>query len=131
MDRRRKMRIWSRQVTALVAALSLILHVGLMALATQPPLPPSIERAASAGHVQHSGDADESHHEGHGSTASHAKPCCILSYVTGMPASPAGSLLIPPHAPSSILDLWVEASSGSVPLRTYYPVGARAPPAVV
>ena len=128
MDRRRHVRIWSRQATALVAALSLALHVGLMALATQPPSLLSIERAVPAQHVHHSGDADDTHHKGHGSTAGHAKPCCILSYVNGMPAAPSASLLLPPHSVPSVLDFGDETRSGAARFLASYPVGARAPP---
>jgi hypothetical protein len=129
MDRQRHMRIWIRQATALIATLSLVLHVGLMALATQPPSLPSIEWAASARHAHHSGDADGSHQDEHGTTSGHAKPCRILSYVSGVPAAPAGSLLLPPHGLPSVLDFGDEARSGAARLLTFYTVGARAPPA--
>src|SRR3954453_15262296 len=98
MDSQWHVRIRSRRATALVAALSLVLHIGLMALANQAPPLPSIERAASARHVHHSGDANGSHQDEHGTTADHAKFCCILSSVNGMPAVPLASLPVPPHA---------------------------------
>lgn len=129
MHHRRNVRIWSRQATALVAALSLILHVGLMALATQPPSLPSFGGADSARHVHHSGDADGSHQDRHGTAAAHAKPCCILSHVNGMPAAPAASLPIPPYAVPSVPDFEDRTPSRAAQSLTFYPVGARAPPA--
>jgi hypothetical protein len=129
MDRRRHVRIWGRQATSLFAALSLVLHVGLMALATQPPSLPSSEQVSSVRHVHHSGDADGSRHEGHGATAGHAKPCCILSSVTGVLTPPAGSLLLPPHAILLVLYFEDRTSAGAARFLTFYPVGARAPPA--
>ena len=129
MIRHRHMRVWSRQATALIAALSLVLHVALMALATQPPLPPSIGLAASARHAHHSGDADGSHREDHGTTAGHAKPCCILSSVNAMPAAPAGNLLLPPDAVPSVPHFGDQSAFGDLRFLSPYPVGARAPPA--
>ena len=129
MDRHRHVRIWSRQATALVAALSLILHVGLMALATHSPSLPSIERAASARHVHHSDDADGSYQDEYGTTAGHAKPCCILSYVNSVPTAPLASLLLPPHAVPSVRDFGDETQSDTARFLAFYPVGARAPPA--
>ncbi|WP_457091875.1 hypothetical protein [Microvirga sp. P5_D2] len=125
------MRTWSRRATALVAALSLVLHVGLMALATQPPSLPSFERADPARHVHHSRDADGSHRDRHGTTAGHAKPCCILSYVNGMPAAPAAGLPIPPYAIPSAPNFEVRTPSRAARSLTFYPVGARAPPAAI
>jgi hypothetical protein len=129
MNRQRRIRTWSRQATALVAALSLVLHVGLMALATRPPPLPSIERVASAQHAHPSGDADGAHRDDHGTTAGHAKPCCILSSINGMPAAPLGTLLLPPRAVSSVRHFGNRAPSGPGRFLTFYPVGARAPPA--
>ncbi|MBB3020832.1 hypothetical protein FHR70_003920 [Microvirga lupini] len=130
MDRRRNVRSWCRQATALVAALSLILHVGLMALATQPPSLPAFGGADFARHVHYSGDANGSHHDRPGTTAGHAKPCCILSHVNGMPAPPAASLPIPPYAIPSVPDFEDRSPSGAARSLTSYPVGARAPPAL-
>ncbi|WP_262266306.1 hypothetical protein [Microvirga yunnanensis] len=130
MDRQRHVRIRSRQVIALVAALSLVLHVGLMALATQPSSLPLNEQAVSAQNAHHAGNADGSHREDHGKTAGHAKPCCILSSINGMPAAPAGILLLPPHAVLSVPNFGNQAPSRAARLLAFYPVGARAPPAL-
>ena len=129
MGRWLNVRSWSRQATALVAALSMALHVGLMAIATQAPSLPSFDRADSARHVHPSGDADGSHQDRHGTTVGHAKPCCILSHVNGMPAAPSASL-IPPYAISSVLVFDDETRSGAARSLAFYPVGARAPPAL-
>jgi len=128
MDHNRHMRIRSRQATALVAALSLILHVGLMALSARPQSSPSIDREASVHHGHRPGDADGSRPEGHGRTGAHGKPCCILSYLGGMPAPPFDGWRIRVRPVVSFPGYESLASVGAAPFNKLYPVGARAPP---
>ena len=102
MDHNRHMRIWSRQATALVAALSLILHVGLMALRhDRSRRRPSTGRLRSITGIVRAMQTVPVRRD-MGRQPAHGKPCCILSYLGGMPAPPCGGWRIPPGVvPSS------------------------------
>ena len=128
MDRRRHIGIMTRKVTALVAALSLILHIGLMALSAPPTSLRLFGQGASAHKVHHSHDAGDPRHDDRGKAAGHEKPCCILSLLSGIPA-PSPTCVYRPTQPALALVYETWGTPAAAPSVDPYPVGARAPPA--
>jgi hypothetical protein len=127
MDRSRHIGIMTRKVSALVAALSLILHVGLMALSAPPTSLPLFGQGASAHKVHHSHEGGDPRQDDRGKAAGHEKPCCILGFLSGVPAPAPGSVQPPAH-PAVILSYVAQGSPETAPSVDPYPVGARAPP---
>ncbi|WP_201862972.1 hypothetical protein [Microvirga soli] len=126
MRQARKATIWIRQATALASALSLFVHIGLMALGTQPQ--PRIVRDSEARHLHHSDAAGGCVPSEPGKVAGHPQPCCILSFLHGLPSSPDG-VRTPPRRVSAILNFGDGTGSAGIRPSPPYPVGARAPPA--
>ncbi|QRM27671.1 hypothetical protein [Microvirga sp. VF16] len=116
--------IRARHAASLVTALSLILHIGLMAFGTAPR--PTIIRNAAAQNLHHADDAKLSHSSDPKKTEKHPQVCCILSYLQGLPPPDGGWFL--PHPISAILTFKESSAPALIQFSLPYPVGARAPP---
>jgi hypothetical protein len=118
-----------RQAASLVAAFTLMLHIGLMALgaAWQPTVDHDV---AASRHLHHHDDADGPQPGKPGKAAEHPQACCILSSVHGLPPAPSGSAWFPPRRVSALVVFDEDLASGAIRSLPPYPVGARAPPAV-
>jgi hypothetical protein len=125
MRQARKATIWVRQAAAFVSALSLLVHISLMAFGAQPPS--RMAGDARIQHLHHSDAGDDFHPSEPVQVAGHPQPCCILSCLDGLPPAPDSARILP-RLVSAILNFGDSTGSAGFRSPLPYPVGARAPP---
>lgn len=123
---------WIRQAVALVSALALLFHIGVMA-AGAGRLPDVVTGSAQAlAHAHHAASAAEHEPDLPKGRAEHLPPCCILSVYPGLPTPPTGhTLVVRPRPEATVLVYRRVEPMSALNLAQFSPVGARAPPVPV
>jgi len=120
---------WRRQVTALVSALALVLHIVFMALGALGL--GALDGKAAQVHAHHAASTARHDADSPAKSPGHKPPCCILGVCPGLPGPPVDHVVafLPgreAHAAVYGPDRLIAVAR----IPQLLPVGARAPPAL-